>query len=59
MDTGKIFDCEPMSRSCKACGLKLKLKESNHNAFKTWKSSHVCKLNFRGSAPGMEMIGAQ
>ena len=35
MDTGKILDCEPMSRSCKACSLKLKLKESNPNAFET------------------------
>ena len=34
MDTGKILDCEPMNRSCKACSLKLKLKKSNSNAFK-------------------------
>ena len=57
MDTDKILDCEPMSRPCKASSLKLKLKKSNHNAFKTWKSSLVCKLNCRGSAPGMEMSG--
>ena len=59
MDTGKIFDSEPMSRSCKTCSLKLKLKERNPNAFETWKSSHLCKLSYRGSAPGMEVIGAQ
>ena len=59
MDTGKILYCEPMSQSCKACSLKLKLKESNPNTFETWKSSHVCNLNYRGSAPGMEVIGAQ
>ena len=59
MEAGKIFDCEPMSRSCKKCNLKLKLKESNPNAFETWKSSHLCKLNYHGSAPGMKVIGAQ
>ena len=59
MDAGKILDWEPMSRSCKAYSLKLKLKESNLNAFETWKSPHVCKLNYRVSAPGMEVIGTQ
>ena len=59
IDTVKILDCEPLSRSCKECSLNLKLKESNPNAFETWKSSHLCKLNYRGSAPGMELIGAQ
>ena len=47
-DTSKILDCELMSRSCKACSLKLKLKESNPNAFETLKSSHLCKLNYCG-----------
>ena len=59
METGKALDCKPMSQSCKACSLKLKLKESNPYAFETWKSSHVYKLNYHGSAPGMELIGAQ
>ena len=32
MEVGKILDSKPMSRSCKACSLKLELKESNSNA---------------------------
>ena len=59
MDTGKILDCEPMSRSCKACNLKEKLKKMDPLAFDVWKASHDCTLNYCGSAPGMEVTGAK
>ena len=48
-----------MSRICKACNLKNKLRKTNITAYENWKASHVCKLNYRGSAPGMEVIGAK
>ena len=59
IDTGKILDCEAMSRSCKACKLKEALKRTDRNAYDGWKASHNCKINYLGSAPGMEVTGAK
>ena len=53
MTNGKILDCEPMSRICKACNLKNKLRKTNITAYENWKASHVCKLNYRGSIGGI------
>ena len=59
IDTRKILDCEAMSRSCKACKLKEALKRTDRNAYDGWKASHNCKINYLGSAPGMEVTGAK
>ena len=59
MDTGKIIDCEAMSRICKECNLKKPLKLSNPSAYDEWKMTHECCLNYHGSAPGMELVGTK
>ena len=48
-----------MSRYCKACNLKESLKKSDPDSYTIWKESHSCKLNYRGSAPAMEVTGAE
>ena len=59
MTTGKVLDCEAMSRYCKMCNIKEKLKKIDPNGYSVWKASHNCQLNYRGSAPGMEVTSAQ
>ena len=41
------------------CNIKEKLKKIDPNGYSVWKASHNCQLNYRGSAPGMEVTGAQ
>ena len=36
-----VKDCEPMSRICKACNLKNKLRKTNITAYENWKASHM------------------
>ena len=57
MDPGKVLDCEPMSRFCRACNSKSSSRKTNPQAFEIWKVSHNCRLNYHGSAPGMEVTG--
>ena len=59
LDNGKVVDVEPMSRNCKAHNLMDHLKESDPVAFANWMNSHICSFNYKGSAPGMEPVGAQ
>ena len=59
MDTGKILDVEPMSRFCKACTLKEKLKQTDPAKYDLWKVNHTCSYNYTGSANGMEVEGAK
>ena len=59
MKTGKILDIEPMSRVCKACGLKETLKFDNPDQYEKWKADHICKMNYKGSAGNMEPVGAK
>lgn len=59
VDTGKVIDVEAMSKTCKACCLKEHLKNSNPEAYATWRNSHICSFNYSGSAPGMEPEGAK
>ena len=59
MDTGKVLDVEPMSKSCKACSLKDKLKNENPAAYDLWKAEHLCKMNYVGTAGNMEPVGAK
>ena len=47
-----------MSRRCKACATKLIDNKNDPLAFKLWRESHECKMNYEGSAPSMEPAGA-
>nr|XP_047137518.1 uncharacterized protein LOC124814020 [Hydra vulgaris] len=58
MDSGKVLDVEVMSRVCRGCSLNQKLSEKNPNAYAEWRNSHICKMNYVGSAGRMECEGA-
>ena len=61
LKTGKVLDCEIMTRYCKACKLKGKLKNSNPVALyenRMKKHRKNCPLNHSGSAGVMEVTGA-
>ena len=59
VENGKILDVEPMSRMCKECKLKENLKNTNPDLYGEWRATHDCKLNYQGSAGGMEVTGAK
>jgi hypothetical protein len=59
MVNGKVLDIEAMSRACKGCLLKEKLKKTNLTSYEVWKSNHTCKFNYTGTAGNMEPVGAQ
>ena len=59
IDSGKVLDVEPMSRSCKACFLKKDLMKTDPTSYAQWRNSHICKFNYNGSAGGMESEGAK
>ena len=59
VDTGKILDIEAMSRICKECNANEHLKKNNPKQYEEWRARHDCNLNYRGSAPGMELEGAK
>ena len=48
-----------MSRHCIKCKSKEKLKISDRNSYDEWFATHNCKLNYKGSAGGMEVAGAK
>ena len=58
IDTGKVLDCEIMCRCCKGCTKMQSFRKTNPNHFEIWRASHKCSLNYQGSAPNMEKIGA-
>ena len=58
VDNRKILDSEPMSRRCKACAIKIIENNNDPLAFKLWRESHECKINYESSAPSMEPAGA-
>ena len=53
IDSGKVLDVEPMSRSCKTCCLRKDLIRTDPTSYAHWKNSHICKYNYKGSAGGM------
>ena len=59
MQTGKILDCEPMSRICKSCNLHEKDRVSNPASYDIWRATHNCLVNHRGSAGAMEVTGVK
>ena len=59
IDTGKILDTEPITRTCKACKLQENTKKSSPEEYEDWKATHKCPGDYRGSAPNMEAVGAK
>ena len=51
MDSGKILDCEQMSRYCKGCYLHSKMAVTDPATYKTWKDSLICKINHKAYLP--------
>ena len=45
IDSGKVLDVEPMSRSCKTCCLRKDLMRTDPTSYAHWKNSHICKLS--------------
>ena len=58
IDSRKVLDAEPMSRSCKQCQLHSNLV-NNSEEYLRWRADHTCKIDFKGSAPAMEPEGAE
>ena len=58
VDSGKVLDCAIMYISCKGCTYMDIVKNIHHERYERWKASHKCDLNYRGSAPNMEKVGA-
>ena len=59
IDNGKVLDIESLSRHSIKCKSKEKLKISDRNSYDEWFATHNCKLNYKGSAGGMEVAGAK
>ena len=59
MKNGKVLDVEVMRHVCKVCTLNEELRLKDPEAYDIWKSAHICKLNYKGSAGNMESVGAQ
>ena len=55
---GKVLDVEAMSRVCKERTLNEELRIKDPEAYNIWKSTHICKLNYKVSAGKMEPVGA-
>ena len=60
VNTGKVLDCEVLSRHCKSCVLHAPLKETDPVKYEVWKVDHEnnCQLNHEGSASSMESAAA-
>ena len=59
IDSGKALDVAILSKSCKGCTRMQGVEKSDPQQFDSWKASHRCNLNYKGSSPGMEKLGAQ
>ena len=57
MQTGKVIDVEPMSRYCKQCAIHEKKRKTDQKAYDSWKAEHKYPVNYKGSAPNMEVEG--
>ena len=54
--TGKVIDYRVMSKHCIACQL-WETRDHTSAEYQAWKETHVCDINFTGSAPAMEPYG--
>ena len=59
MDNGKVVDIESMSRYCRGCSDMEETKMKDPIQYDSWKETHVCNFNYKGSAGGMEPEGAR
>lgn len=59
INSGKVLDVEVLSRNCIGCK-KHANDDKNSQGYLSWKADHesVCALNYTGSAPNMEPVGA-
>ena len=55
---GKSLIQNQFQGGCKACVVKRNENKNDPLAFKLWRESHECKINYEGSAPSMEPAGA-
>ena len=58
VDNGKVLDVSILSKSCKGCVMANVLK-SDPKRYEEWKATHKCSLNYTGSSPNMEKVGAE
>ena len=60
VSSGKVLDCQVLSRTCKSCNMHSSLQQTNKEEYEKWKIKHIndCKLNHKGSSPSMENAGA-
>ena len=58
VDNGKVLDCTILSKSCKGCLSMEPIKKSDPERYEVWKANHECNLNYSGSSPNMEKVGA-
>lgn len=59
VDTGKVLDVSILSKSCKGCTSMQSIEKSDPERYAGWKASHNCNLNYAGSSPNMEKVGAE
>ena len=59
VDSGKVVDVSILSKSCKGCVRMKPVEKSDRARYELWKASHKCSLNYTGSSPNMEKVGAQ
>jgi len=59
MDNRKVIDIEPMSRYCRGCNDMEDTKLKDPALYDSWKKTHVCVFNYKGSAGRMEQEGAR
>ena len=57
--SGKILDCEVMSRFCQGCVYIEKFKVTDPDLYQRYKNDHECSINHEGSACKMEMTGVE
>ena len=55
-ETGKVIDYTVLSKHCAGCK-RWEDYDTSSQGYADWKASHVCTVNFTGSAGAMEPIG--
>ena len=53
-----VVDCVLLLKSCKGCTRKEKVRMLDSDSHTQWKANHQCNLNYNGSSPMMEKVGA-
>ena len=58
MNTGNVLDIAAFSRYCQVCISMERFQMSDPVKYENWKQPHHCLINQVGSAPAMEVAGA-